>query len=78
MWKYCKICCVSITIYIKGKKKVQTEDWKKKNIYIYINIYVATVVTVPLGTVVTVPLKKKDKVPHWTVQTHRMNSDQTL
>ena len=35
MWKYCQICCVSITIYIyiyiyiKGKK-IQTEDFKKK------------------------------------------------
>ena len=69
--------CQYNNIY-KRKKKVQTEDWKKKYIYIYIyiyiHIYVATVATVPLGTVA----KKKDKVPHWTVQTHRMNSDQTL
>ena len=26
----CSFCCVNITIYIKGKKKVQFEDKKKK------------------------------------------------
>ena len=45
MWKYCEICCVSITIYIK-EKKVQTEYQKKKN------KTVTTVATVQLGTVV--------------------------
>ena len=38
MWKYCEICCISIIIYIKGKKKVQTEGWKKKTVAIVQNI----------------------------------------
>ena len=53
MWKYCEICCISITIYIK-ERKVQTEDWKK-------NKNVATIAIMQLGTVTTVQ-KKKDKV----------------
>ena len=32
MLKYCEICCINIIIYIKGKKKVQTEGWKKKTV----------------------------------------------
>ena len=56
MWKYCKIYCISIISYIKNEKKVQTEDWKKKN-------NVAIVATAPLGTVATVQnlFKKKKK-----------------
>ena len=53
MWKYCEICCVNITIYIKGKK-VQTEDSQKREA-------IANVATMPLGTIATVQ-KKKDKV----------------
>ena len=45
-----------IVIYIKEKKKVQTEDWRKKK------KKVATIATVPLGIVDTVQnLKKKKK-----------------
>ena len=53
MWKYCEICYVSITIYIKEKKKVQTEDEKKKTL--------GTIATVLLGTVATFQKKKKRK-----------------
>ena len=53
MLKYCEICCVSYRIYIKEKKKVQTEDQKKT---------VTTVATVPHGTVANIRnLKKKNK-----------------
>ena len=55
MWKYCEICCVSITIYIKEKK---SKTQKK---------IVATEVIVPLGTVATIQIlkkKNKDKVAH--------------
>ena len=51
------LLCQYNNIY-KRKKKVQTEDWKKKK-------NVATVATVPLGTVAifkTKKKKKKDKV----------------
>ena len=38
MWKYCEICCVSITIYMQAHiyiyiyilKRAQTDDWRKK------------------------------------------------
>ena len=30
MWKYYEICCVSITVYIKGKKKKGNGRLKKK------------------------------------------------
>ena len=53
MWKYCEIYCVSITIYIKGKK-IQTEDFEKKK-------PITTVVTVPLGTIAIVQNFKKKK-----------------
>ena len=29
-WKYCEIYCVSVTIYIKGKKKYKRKTKKKK------------------------------------------------
>ena len=29
MWKYCEICCVSITIYIKEKKNERLKKKKK-------------------------------------------------
>ena len=58
MWKYCKICCVSKTIYIKEKKSTN-ERPKKKNCN-YCSYSAA-------GTVATVwnkKKKKKGKMPH--------------
>ena len=47
LWKYYEICCVSITIYIKGEKSTNGRLGKKKK-------FVTTVATMPLGTVATV------------------------
>ena len=47
MWKYCEICCVSITIYIKEKKS--TNGRRKNKIKT-----VTTVATMLSGTVATV------------------------
>ena len=55
MWKYCEICCVSITIYINEKKKYKQKTKKKT---------VTTVVTVLPATVATVRNLKKKKVSH--------------
>ena len=61
MWKYCEICCVSITIYIKEKKS--TNGRRKNKIKT-----VTTVATMLLGTITTVrnlkKEKKKKEVPH--------------
>ena len=70
-WKYCEIYCVSVTIYIKGKKS--TNGRLEKN--------VATVATEPLGIVAIVQKrKKKDKVAHQndTVDEQCKNTKWTL
>ena len=61
MWKYYEICCVNITIYIKGKKKYKQKTGKRKE-----KKNVAIVATVPLGTVVTVQNLGGKKVAHET------------
>ena len=75
MWKYCEICYINITIYIKGKKS--TNGRLEKN--------VATVATEPLGIVAIVQKrkkekKKKDKVAHQndTVDEQCKNTKWTL
>ena len=53
MWKYCEICYVSQTIYIKEKKSTNGRPKKKT---------VTTVATVLPGIVATIRnLKKKEK-----------------
>ena len=54
MWKYCEICCVIITIYIKEKKCTKGR-WKKKK-------------KKPVTALATIQnlkkKKKKDKLTH--------------
>ena len=53
MWKYCEICCISITIYIKEKKGTNgrlKKKKKKKTVASFQNV-----------------LKKKKKVAHQNI-----------